>query len=113
MYKKYLIGLFVTALASMIITIILTISVTYLPLSVPVYRMERIISKIQKGPNQINKQLLLDCYKKHLNFENKLRARDLAYVKLIKTLSVAYVFIILIQLFLAYRLLKEWQEKEQ
>ena len=51
--------------------------------------VERRISEIQNAPGLIKKELLLDSYKKHLNFEKKLMERDVSYAKLIKTLSIS------------------------
>ncbi len=107
MNKKYLFGLSITALILIIAASILMISTTDLPHNIPTNKVERRISEVQNGPDLIKKELLLDSYKKHLNFENKLRKRDLAYAKLIKTLSIAVIFIALIQLFLVYKLQKK------
>ncbi len=107
MNKKYLFGLSIAALISIIAALILMTSTTRLPHGISIDKVERRISAVQNGPDLIKKELLLDCYRKHFNFENKLKERDLAYVELIKTLSIAFIFIALIQLFLVYKLQKE------
>ncbi len=107
MNKKYLVGLSVAALISIIVSLTLMSSTTRLPHAIPIDKAERRISEVQNGPDLIEKELLLDCYRKHFNFENKLRERDLAYIDLIKTLSIAFIFIALIQLFLVYKLQKK------
>ena len=109
MNKKYLFGLHILSLILIIVALFIVGSTNALPNSVPTDKAEKRISEIQNGPNLIRKELLLDCYKKHLNFENKLRERDLAYVELVKILSIAVIFIALIQLFLVYKLQKENQ----
>ena len=107
MNKKYLFGLSVASLILILVATILMASTTRLPHSISIDKAERRISEVQNGPNIIKKELLLNSYKKHLHFENKLRERDVAYVELIKTLSIAFIFIALIQLFLVYKLQKK------
>ncbi len=110
MNKKYLFGLSITAIILIVIASILMISTVDFPHKIPDRMAERRISEIQKGPELVKKELLLDSYKRHLNFEDKLRERDIAYAELIKTLSIAVIFIALIQLFLAYILQKRLRQ---
>jgi predicted PurR-regulated permease PerM len=107
MNKKYLLGLSITALILIVVASILMMSTTNFPHNIPTKIVEKRISEVQNGPDLIKKELLLDSYKRHLNFENKLMERDIAYAELIKTLSISIIFIALIQLFLVYILHKK------
>ncbi len=107
MNKSYLISLSITSVIPIIIALILMVSTTRLPHKVLSAKAERRISQVQEWPDLIKKELLLDSYRKHLNFEYALRERDLAYAELIKTLSIALIFIASIQLILIYKLQKK------
>jgi len=107
MNKKYLFGLSITALILIVVASILMISTTNSSHNIPTKLVDKRISEVQNGPDLIKKELLLESYKRHLNFENKLMERDIAYAELIETLSLSIIFIALIQLFLVYILHKK------
>jgi hypothetical protein len=110
--KQYLFGLTITALILIILASILMVSTNIYRHNINTNIVERRISEIQNAPGLIKKELLLDSYKKHLNFEKKLMERDVSYAKLIKTLSISVVFISLIQLVLVFTLHKKMKYNE-
>ena len=107
MNKNYLIGLSISSVLLIITVFILLVSTARLPHNVLKTKAEKRILEVQEGPDLIKKELLLDSYKKHLNFENALREKALAYVELIRILSIVFIFISSIQLILIYKFQKK------
>ncbi len=106
MNRRTLAGLAVTAAASIVVAAALVILTDRLPLPSADERAEQRISEVRSGPDLVKKELLVDQYRKHLAFEEALRARDLAYVGLVRTLCLVLVLLALVQLYLLVRLRK-------
>ncbi len=94
MDKKYLHLFFAAGLLLVVSVAVLFACGRMLLYEIPVDKAAERIEAVKNGPFLISKELLLDSYKRHIDFEKSLRERDAAYLKLLKVISLFMVLII-------------------
>ncbi len=112
MKDKHIPALWTCVVASSVVAVLLLVSADKLADSTPAVpeHAGRRIAETEKGPPLVRKEVLAETVEKHLDFLRKLRARDLAYADLTRTLGITLMFLAAIQVTLLFKLQKDCKD---